>query len=105
MHTYEMIATGDENGKTYVSKYGSYNKENGFRLRSCYVNNLSDVEDLFNTLLHEDCWRLKTEKKKMTQEDIEKALGYEIDIVDKNGNPTFDNFQDFWNYVVKEVGK
>lgn len=101
MFTYEMIATSDENGKTYISKYGTYNKEEGFRLRSCYNNKLY-IEDLLNKLLHEDCWKLEVEKKKMTKEEIEEALGYEIDIVGKNGSRTFDNFYDFLDYVLKE---
>ena len=81
MHSYEMIATADENGRTYISNYGTYSKENGFDLRPTRINNMYDVEELLNKLLHEDCWRLKTDKKKMTKADIEKALGYEIDIV------------------------
>lgn len=81
MHSYEMIATADENGRTYVSEYGAYSKENGFDLRPSIIRNHYDVEDLLNKLLHEDCWRLKVDKKKMTKADIEKALGYEIDIV------------------------
>lgn len=101
MHSYEMIATADENGRIYVSEYGTYSKENGFDLRPSIIRNHYDVEDLLNKLLHEDCWRLKIDKKKMTKADIEKALGYEIEIIgeDITGSTKIyhENFNEFLN--------
>ena len=81
MHSYEMIATADQNGRTYISKYGTYSKADGFDLRLNTIRNYYDAEQLLNKLLHEDCWRLKVDKKKMTRAEIEKELGYEIEIV------------------------
>lgn len=88
MHTYEMIGVADENGRTYVSDYGSYNKEKGFDLlKSC---NLMSHENLLNILLHEDCWKLAIEpKKKMSIKEIEEKLGYEIEITDYDLNKGF----------------
>ena len=80
MHTYEMIGVADQNGKTYESKYGTYSKEKGFKFIDSYKNN-EQVSTLINNLVHEDCWSLKIDKKKMTKSDIEKALGYEIEII------------------------
>ena len=49
MHTYEMIGVADENGRTYVSEFGSYNKDKGFDLfKSCKC---LPTEDLLNILL------------------------------------------------------
>lgn len=79
MMSYEMIGVSDQNGRTYESKYGTYDKEKGFVFTN-YANSLSR-EELVNNLLHENCWSLKQEYKKMTKEDIEKELGYKIEIV------------------------
>ena len=78
MYTYQMVGLADQNNRTYISKYGSYSKEDGFVLTNYGINN--DVEDLIYELFHEDCWSLKTKPKKMTKEEIEKELGYEIEI-------------------------
>lgn len=97
MYTYQMIGLSDQNGKTYISKYGTYNKKDGFIIKPQYIkfsyeskpeDILFDYQELLNNLFHEDCWSLKVEKpkKRMTKEEIEKVLGYEIDIVsDENG--------------------
>lgn len=77
MHTYEMVAVADENGRTYVSQYGTYNKQDGFRLATSYLFYPIVVDKLF----HEDCWSIKKEVKEMTKEEIEKELGYEIKII------------------------
>ena len=78
--TYEMVGVADHNNRTYESKYGTYNKE-GFRFNDEFRD--LPAEKIANILLHENCWSLKVEKpkpKKMTKADIEKALGYEIEI-------------------------
>ena len=83
MYSYEMIGVADQNGRTYKSKYGTYDRENGFQLNGFAYDN--DIGDLLYELLHENCWSLKEEKpkpKKMTKEEIEAALGYEIEIDD-----------------------
>lgn len=77
MYTYQMIGIADENGKTYECKYGTYSKEKGFEF-------YGDVIDtpFINLLFHEDIWKLKPEVKKMSLQDIEKELGYKVQIVD-----------------------
>lgn len=93
MMSYQAIALADQNGKTYESIYGTYNKEEGFKID--YKFNLLKVEDLLYRLLHEDCWSLKIEKekvqevkrpKRMTKEEIENELGYEIEIDDRKSS-------------------
>ena len=39
--------------------------------------------ELFDILVHENLWKLK-DVKKMTVEDIEKELGYDIEIINKD---------------------
>ena len=84
MHTYQMIAVADENGKTYTSKDGLYNKHNGFALSNLSSSMIK--EELLDNLFHEDCWSLKVETKKMTKDQIEKELGYKIEIIDEPKN-------------------
>ena len=78
IYTYQMIGLADDNGRVYESKYGTYCKKTGITLSDISVKMLK--EDLIEKLFHEDCWSLKKEPKKMTKEEIEKALGYEIEI-------------------------
>lgn len=82
MYTYQMIAVADDNGRTYESEYGTYSKEEGFKF-----TNPPDTEckwvAFINLLMHEDIWKLKKEPvKKMSLADIEKELGYRVQIVD-----------------------
>lgn len=84
MTTYEMIGVADQNCRTYESKYGTYNKDKGFRLS--YLCSEIGKAELLNKLLHENCWSLKQELKKMTKEEIEKELGYEIDIINPDND-------------------
>lgn len=84
MFTHEMIAEADKNGKTYQSEYGTYSKSNGFDFGPRGYA-LSDTE--LNEMLHQDCWEV-IPAKKMTKEEIEKALGYEIEIVGYTFVPT-----------------
>ena len=78
MRTSDMIALADQNGKTYVSKYGTYSKDTGFV--PAFSVHESSVGKLFHNLFHEDCWTARVETKKMTKADIEKELGYPIEI-------------------------
>ena len=44
MYTYQMIGIADENGRTYKSKFGSYNRDNGFQLNEFALNkNITDL--------------------------------------------------------------
>ena len=92
MMTYEVVGCADQNGRTYVSKYGTYNKEKGFVINPKYIKFqttldsrkiLMSYQELINGLFHDNCWSLKTEEPKpkvMTKEEIEKLLGYKIEI-------------------------
>lgn len=87
MYTYQMVGLADQNGRTYISEYGIYNKDSGFVLSE--FSKSIDMELLINDLLHKDCWSLKQDKpkpKKMTKDEIEKELGYEIEIDGLNRN-------------------
>lgn len=82
MYTYQMIGVADENGRTYECKYGTYSKEKGFEFGDEYLNKKCKVLAFINLLFHEDIWQLKQEPKKMSLQDIEKELGYRVQIVD-----------------------
>ena len=82
MKTFEMVALAEQNGKTYKSKYGTYSKKTGFKLTENFLCIPNNVSEMIDNLLTKDCWSIVEEKKKMTKEDIEKALGYKIEITD-----------------------
>lgn len=84
--TYEMIGVADENGRTYKCKYGTYNREDGFEFNEEF-DKLGSVEDAFCVLVHCNIWSIVDNKKKMTKEDIEKALGYKIEIIEDENKP------------------
>lgn len=83
MYTYQMIGLADENGKTYVSDYGTYSKKEGFKFSNDFGNEECKWTAFINMLFHEDMWKLKKDPiKKMTLDEIEKELGYKVQIVD-----------------------
>ena len=83
MRVTEMKALADQNGKTYTSVYGTYNKVGGFQITDKYCKaNYLDLTTYINDFFSKDCWKIKSVKK-MTKSEIEKALGCEIDIVDE----------------------
>lgn len=85
MYTYQMVGVADQNGRTYECKYGTYSKEKGFVFPYEYID-ISFVNKLF----HEDLWSLKVEPKKMTLSEVEKELGYPVEITDfKSGLEEF----------------
>lgn len=93
MMTYEMVGVADQNNRTYQSQYGTYSKKDGFIINPYCINfsfhskSIFSFQKLLNKLFHENCWSIKEEKqkpKKMTKEEIEKELGYKIDIQDNN---------------------
>ena len=77
MYTYQMVGVADQNGRTYECEYGTYSKDTGFVFPYVSVNSY-----LIDKLFHEDLWSLKVEPKKMTLSEIEKALGYPVEITD-----------------------
>lgn len=91
MMAYEMVGISDHNSRTYESKYGTYNKETGFVLNE--VGRSLGKCELLDRMFHENCWSMKTEPKpkKMTKEEIEKELGYEIEIKEPEEKKLEDN--------------
>ena len=104
IYTYQMIGLADDNGRIYESKYGTYSKKNGLKLSELSKSMIK--EELIDNLFHEDCWSLKKEPKKMTKEEIEKALGYEIEMIDEkpktNNNATV-NTNSYKNHSHEEI--
>lgn len=85
MHTYEMVALADENGREYESLYGTYSKEDGFKFNESVEPIVEDkgYRELVNILFHENLWKLKKEPiKEMTLQELERELGYRVKIVD-----------------------
>ena len=80
-----MVAIADDNNREYESKYGTYSKKDRFKFNeeAKKVVDKNGYRELFNILVHEDLWKLKKEPvKKMTLQDIERELGYRVQIVD-----------------------
>lgn len=124
MYTYEMVGVADQNNKTYKSIYGTYNKEDGFKVadewKEFLVSNDSEesiynIETLIHNLFHENVWQIvKDEPRKMTLAEIEKELGYRIQIADpeindkkdltdkqkKDIDDTIDFFKKFFNVQI-----
>ena len=89
MVTYEMIGVADQNNETYESKYGTYNAKDRFRFNkeAAELVDKKGYRELFDKLVHENLWKLKTEPvKEMSLEDIEKELGYRVRITDPEPN-------------------
>ena len=88
IYTYEMVGVADENGRTYETIYGTYNREDGFKFNDSIIPIINEggYEELINTLFHEDLWKLQKDVKNMTLEEIEKELGYPVRIVDPEPN-------------------
>ena len=84
MYTYEMVGVADENGKTYECDWGTYSKKDGFKFPNLdFGDKQNFVESFVNQLMHSNVWKLKKEpRKKMTLEDIERELGYKIELCD-----------------------
>ena len=86
MYTYQMVAVADENNRTYKSRFGTYDYTYGFNFNDEAIDHCADVgvEGFVWDLFHEDLWKLVDEPKvkKMSLADIEKELGYRIQIID-----------------------
>lgn len=88
MYTYQMVGLADENGKTYECKYGTYNKDEGFKFNEEAQSVVKDGwRNLVYILFHENLWSLKKEPvKEMSLNDIEKELGYRVRIITPDEN-------------------
>lgn len=87
MLTYQIVGLADNNSRKYECKYGTYSKEDGFIFNESIGELVETIgwRGIINMLFHEDMWKLVQEKpkpKEMTLEDIEKELGYRVQIVD-----------------------
>ena len=103
IYTYQMIGLAD-NRRIYESKYGTYSKKNGLKLSELSKSMIK--EELIDNLFHEDCWSLKKEPKKMTKEEIEKALGFEFEMIDekpKTDNKATNNVNLYKNHLNEEL--
>jgi len=79
-----MVGVADQNGKTYECLYGTYNKEDGFKFNDSVVPIVDEFgwREIVNMLFHENLWKLKKDPvKQMTLEEVEKELGYKVEIV------------------------
>lgn len=86
-----MVGLADQNGKTYECFYGTYNKADGFRFNESVEPTVDEYgwREVVNILFHEDIWKLKKNPvKQMTLEEIEKALGYKVELVKKENKET-----------------
>ena len=104
IYTYQMIGLADDNGRIYESKYGTYSKKNGLKLSELSKSMIK--EELIDNLFHEDCWSLKKIPKKMTKGEIEKALGFEVEIIDekpKTNNKATVNTNSYKNHLNEEL--
>lgn len=80
-----MVGLADENGRTYECKYGTYSKKDGFKFNEEVEMIVEDYgwREVVNILFHDNLWKLKEEPvKKMTLADIERELGYKVEITD-----------------------
>lgn len=89
MLTTQIIGYAKEDGLTYESSFGTYDKENGFKFNDYGKQCFESDPDKFVTMLFGDdtIWCVKAPEpkaKNMTLADIEKALGYKINIVDED---------------------
>ena len=87
MLTYQIVGLADDNGRKYECKYGTYSKEDGFIFNEDIGELVETIgwRGIINMLFHEDMWKLVKEApkpKEMTLEDVERELGYRVQIVD-----------------------
>jgi hypothetical protein len=82
MKTYEMVALADKDGKTYQSGEMYYQKDKGFHdeFGREWEASAYNCENGLSRFIHEDEWELVA-KRKMTIQEIEDILGYNIEIV------------------------
>ena len=94
MYTYQVVGLADCNDRTYECEYGTYNKKDGFVFNNENETMLKHFEylgegietvvsNIIDDLFHKDMWKIvKPEARKMSIADIEKELGYPVQITD-----------------------
>ena len=113
MYTYEMVGVADQNSRTYKSIYGTYNKEDGFKVADEWKEflvsddceeSIYNIETLIHNLFHDDVWQIvKEEPRKMTLAEIEKELGYRVQIADPEIDKAADKKKELSEKRKKEI--
>ena len=85
MNALDMIKYAKEDNIPYESSFGVYNPDKGFEINEygekCFK---SDPNKFLTMLLNDETvWHPQPETKKMTLEDIEKELGYKVELINK----------------------
>ena len=87
MMAYEVVGLCEDNNRTYESVLGTYSNETGFVLSKTALS--LDKKILADRLFQLNDWHLKKEeprRKRMTLDEIEKCLGYKVEIVEENNS-------------------
>ena len=80
MKTFEMMKEAEKTGQTYVTEDLRFSIKNGFHNnygRPWSANAFSELNDVLKL----DDWELLDEVKRMTLKEIERKLGYKIELV------------------------
>ena len=80
MTTFEMMKEAEKTGQTYVTEDLRFSMKNGFHDNCGKPWNANAFSEL-NDVLKLDDWELLDEVKRMTLKEIEKKLGYKIELV------------------------
>ena len=88
MNTCEMVLLADKNGKAYMADEMYYHKDKGFHDDNgdewdadSFQDYVEDGKCGLNAFIHITNWE-EVKKRKMTLEEIEDKLGYEVEIID-----------------------
>ena len=85
MNTIDMMKYSEEDDMAYESSFGTYDKQHGFQISEYGMDCFEDDSDKFLKMILKDdtIWHPQPEQpKKMTKEEIEKELGYKVEITD-----------------------
>lgn len=80
MTTFEMMKEAEKTGRTYVIEDLRFSMKNGFHDNCGKPWNANAFSELNDVLKFND-WKLLNEVKRMTLKEIEKKLGYKIELV------------------------
>ena len=80
MTTFEMMKDAEKTGRTYISEDLRFSMKNGFHNNYGTPWGANAFSEL-NDVLKLDDWELLDEVKRMTLKEIEKKLGYKIELV------------------------
>lgn len=80
MTTFEMMKEAEKTGRTYITGDLRFSTNNGFHDEDGTPWR-ANVFSTLNQILGYDDWELLDEVKRMTLKEIEKKLGYKIELV------------------------